>query len=552
MSTLSDVQFRLEYNATLNALSSWISDNTLINSWASIVISFHATQDTLMTLSFSNDGVNFDINITKNFTANISDYYPSVVFGKWCRIRLDNLAAAQSVTRMFTYCNVQNTSLSATISKVGRITPEVNIGNLPRDAFGTPISVQLTPWSNLQFDFSRLYPTGAPLNAAHANLSRSPYYEVTNIKSNNTATSTISYENQLLSICGATSANDWCCVSSHGSFPYRAGQGQIVRFTSSCALYTNEFTAYHGIGLKADLSLVTLTSGAFLKYSSSSGFQVCYIGASGEVAVGQSSFNGDKLDGTGVSGFTLDESKVNVFEIGIGYLGSAGIQFRIKIPGDPNGFLTFHTFNTENDLDLPHLYSPSGQMIMQTEKTSVTSRFASYDYRVSCGSFACFISDTIEHSQHFSTSRSISTTLTTETMILNTRNNRTFNNRVACIPIRFTKGYISAIQTGGGGGASISIITLRVYRFPTYTGAGAWSDVKQYGSVMQTNTTSTFSSFGTLLYTCLLQEGQTVPLELNQEALIQNPDTSGDFVFTVQSSAAVNIDHKLAVVWDEY
>lgn len=74
--------------------------------------------------------------------------------------------------------------------------------------------------------------------------------------------------------------------------------------------------------------------------------------------VAQSSWNGDKFDGTGASGVTIDTTKGNVYQIEYQYLGFGNIHFLIE---DPNTgrFVTAHTIKYANANTTPSLNNPS-------------------------------------------------------------------------------------------------------------------------------------------------------------------------------------------------
>ena len=72
----------------------------------------------------------------------------------------------------------------------------------------------------------------------------------------------------------------------------------------------------------------------------------------------QSSFNVDKLDGTGASGMTIDTTKLNVFQIDFRWLGSGVTRFAIEDPDSGNMF-TFHEINYSNRNTRSHLSNPS-------------------------------------------------------------------------------------------------------------------------------------------------------------------------------------------------
>ncbi len=133
-------------------------------------------------------------------------------------------------------------------------------------------------------------------------------------------------------------------------------------------------------------------SGAYgLTASTATGtFAQTRAGAAGtETFIPQSTWNGDKLDGTGASGVTLDPTKGNVFQIGIQYLGFGSITFQIEVcPPDGNNvdFVTVHTIRNPNTLTATTFGNPSFPFTMAAYSAGSTTNLT-----VKCGSFAGFI-----------------------------------------------------------------------------------------------------------------------------------------------------------------
>ncbi len=113
-------------------------------------------------------------------------------------------------------------------------------------------------------------------------------------------------------------------------------------------------------------------------------------GAAGtETFIPQSSWNGDKLDGTGASGITLDPTKGNVFQIGIQYLGFGATTFQVEVcPPDGNNadFVTVHTIRNPNSLTATTFGNPAFPFTMAAYSAGSTTNLT-----VKVGSFAGFI-----------------------------------------------------------------------------------------------------------------------------------------------------------------
>jgi hypothetical protein len=110
--------------------------------------------------------------------------------------------------------------------------------------------------------------------------------------------------------------------------------------------------------------------------------------ASTEVFVAQSDWNDDPLDGTGLSGATLDPTKGNVYQINIQYLGYGPIVFMVEIIGDESSpvFVAAHTLRYNNTETQTSFGNPSFPFTMATYSAGSTTNLT-----LETGSFAGFI-----------------------------------------------------------------------------------------------------------------------------------------------------------------
>lgn len=107
--------------------------------------------------------------------------------------------------------------------------------------------------------------------------------------------------------------------------------------------------------------------------------------ASTDTFIPQSTWNGDKLDGTGASGVTLDPTKGNVFQVGIQYLGFGSISFQVEVisaNGNNADFVNVHTIRLPNTLTSTSFRNPSFPFSMAVysagSTTNLTCKVASY------------------------------------------------------------------------------------------------------------------------------------------------------------------------------
>jgi len=93
-------------------------------------------------------------------------------------------------------------------------------------------------------------------------------------------------------------------------------------------------------------------------------------GASVDTEVAQSSWNGDKLDGTGDSGFTLDETKANILWMDMEWLGVGAVRVGFVIDGQ---FIVCHTFNNANSLNTVYMQTANLPIRYEIEATGTLS-----------------------------------------------------------------------------------------------------------------------------------------------------------------------------------
>ena len=102
----------------------------------------------------------------------------------------------------------------------------------------------------------------------------------------------------------------------------------------------------------------------------------------------QSTWNGDKLDGTGASGVTINPQYGNVYQIDIQYLGFGSIVFKVEAGVSPNNpdYTVVHTIEVPNSRTTTTVLQPSFPFTMAAYSAGSTT-----DVGVSVGSFAGFI-----------------------------------------------------------------------------------------------------------------------------------------------------------------
>lgn len=171
---------------------------------------------------------------------------------------------------------------------------------------------------------------------------------------------------------------------------YEIAQGDYDGWTAEQRGSTVVFLA-NSVGSKtADFTLEqtgagTPAAGSFVETLAGS--------AATDTWVTQENWNGDVCDGSGSannpSGFTLDQSKGNVFQIGIQYLGFGSVSFQIEVVSDNTNnptFITVHTLKFPNTRTAVSSSQPSFPFTMSAYSAGSTT-----DVSVSAASFTGMI-----------------------------------------------------------------------------------------------------------------------------------------------------------------
>jgi len=288
---------------------------------------------------------------------------------------------------------------------------------------------------------------------------------------------TVTSANSMAVLSTAAAAGSIAQLQSNNTIVYRSGHEAYAYFSVA---FTGSFAA---------------TSSQFIgPIDYQNGFAVGFNGATFGVTrrantvntfIPQSSFNGDKLDGTGPSGFTYNPALLNVFRIGYGYLGSSIIKFQIS---DSKGnWITFHIIPFPNSSSTPSILQPYLPVTARVENLTGTSTLTLQTASWNAGIVGQFNTSSY---RYFQTNNQITPNAGgAETFVLTIRNKTVFNNQPNKIPVR-----ISAF--GGGalvrGGSIESVNNLRLRLNAVVTGT-SFSDIDS-SSVIQVSTTGTYSA----------------------------------------------------------
>jgi len=181
---------------------------------------------------------------------------------------------------------------------------------------------------------------------------------------------------------------------TYRSFPYQPGKGLLVLATfvmdSSMSLNLTQRVGYYNDQNGVFFQRVDGVYSFVLRSNSTP-----TPGTPSDVrTVNQSSWNGDKLDGTGESGLTLDPSKAQILWMDFEWLGVGNVRCGFIINGE---YIVCHTF--ENANDITSVYMTTAILPVRYEIISVTSAVAASMKAICCSviSEAGFEQTSIDH-----------------------------------------------------------------------------------------------------------------------------------------------------------
>lgn len=134
-------------------------------------------------------------------------------------------------------------------------------------------------------------------------------------------------------------------------FNYQPGKSQLILLTGQIDTV--------GTGITAGMGYFDDDNGVFAKITSagvSFNIRSSVTGSPVDTSVAQAEWNGDKLDGTGDSRFTLDPTKTQIVWFDLEWLGVGSVRCGFVINGQ---FILCHTFHHANTLSVVYMSTPN-------------------------------------------------------------------------------------------------------------------------------------------------------------------------------------------------
>lgn len=394
----------------------------------------------------------------------------------------------------------------------------VSVRNNPLTAFGELLTGQLHPIFQGSFEYT---------------------VDNTDLNTNTVVNGgTTTQANAMAVMTTSTTTASSALFQSKQHAKYRAGLGGLSRFT---ALFTSPIAGTEQfIGIMDESgSSATFKNGYGIGYNGTT-FGFHRFSNDTLITVIQTNWD-DPLDGTGSSGMTLDQTKVNVYEIRFQYLGVGAIQLLIE--DDSTGqFVVVHTILYANNNTEPSVHNPNFFHTMWVSNKATTSNII-----LKSASYAFFIegkTSLIELHQPQNSSDIIEKTgVTTETAIFTIRNRATYASKT---------NFIDVLLLSGAGSIEASspnnLGNIRIVKNATLGGAPSYNNIGTDTSVIEIDILGTTVTGGIVLAAGLLAgKNDELRVTLTNSKLILNPGETLTVAGTSANSATINA----ILVWRE-
>lgn len=146
-------------------------------------------------------------------------------------------------------------------------------------------------------------------------------------------------------------------------FNYQEGKSQLIMCTGIL------MASGGGSGIITRMGYFDDDNGVFVSEDStgvSFTIRSNVTGSPVDTTVAQADWNGDKMDGTGLSGITLDTSKTQIYWSDMEWLGVGAVRCGFVVAGE---FITCHTFKHANIEDSVYTSAPNNPIRYEIENT---------------------------------------------------------------------------------------------------------------------------------------------------------------------------------------
>lgn len=282
----------------------------------SIIITIKSNVDSAssgIVIQFSNDNITYDTFYADTYISPSYFTKSYQIVKKYYRVIYTNGTSSQSSFELTSRLSVNNSDSSLNNNS---ITVFDNSVEASLDAFGK-LRVSMP---NTLIDIR--FPANSVASGANSNFLKN----VTRISSKSSGSYSATYEKSKAIISGTNSG--YFISQSRNYITYQPGKSLLFmssgilnpsnsNFTSRLGFFDNEFTT--------SASYPTVNNGIYFEYSS--GAISVNLKNDSVTSISQSSWNVDKMNGTGTSGLNLDFTKTQLFVIDMEWLGVGRVRF---------------------------------------------------------------------------------------------------------------------------------------------------------------------------------------------------------------------------------
>ena len=320
---------------------------------------------------------------------------------------------------------------------------------------------------------------------------------------------------------------------------YRPGQGITARFTAAFTTGVASSTQIVGVG-NAD-------NGYFFGYNGAT-FGILHRNGGSDTWTAQTSWNGDKADGTGASAFNWNKTYGNVCMIKYPFLGYGDIGFYVQDSATARWILV-HTIRYANTTATIQHTNPNLFFYAQSINSGATTNQTIY-----VGSVGVFLSGVRDYigSPRWATDN-YKAGVTAETVLFSLRNATTYNGITNRSLMR-----LQSLSAGAMANAALTVCVIRLRIGATVGGSPSWATINgttadsgvtitSGNSVASVDVAGTTATGGTLIYNLTTSTPGDQTVDLTPFGLFVAPGE----ILTVSGFGSSSATIAAALNWSE-
>lgn len=341
--------------------------------------------------------------------------------------------------------------------------------------------------------------------------------------------------------CGTNSAG-YAYIQTRRPIRYRAGQGMVARFTP---LFSSGIASNVQVWGMFNIASNALYDGYGFGYNGTA-FSIVHYVRGTPAWTAQTSWNGDKVDGTAGTTFTLDPTKGTPMMIKYPYLGYGDIFFFVQNP-TTGAWVQVHTIRYANSVATTQLSNPTLRFTGFTLNSGNTTNKTMY-----CGSVGVFISGKRSFVGNPKWSaEAILASVTTEANILTVKNATTYNTVTNTGLLR-----LSAISVASSAANGVAIFRFKINATlggsPSYTTVSGTSadqgvTITSGNSIASYDVAGTTVTGGTKIFSITSDNPDSNIINLIPYELFVAPTET----LTISAYSSINSTIGIALNWSE-